>query len=568
MNVLSLADVALGDLPEPDFDTASIEELDAYAKTLRARKAVRDMGVDPLDPLVLQKMQQRARMLRACKARLDPNAFCAYVLRDERTGRPIQQAPMHARWHQLLSAHDRLVIWSHVEGGKTSQIAIGRALFELGQDHNLRIAIISNTNDLARKITRQIGQYIEKEDSPLRDIFPGLVPTSNPSLPWRSQALTVERAGMGGKDPSIQACGMHGNIIGSRIDLLILDDVLDFENTNTPGPRDDGYRWLKSIMGRMTNEGRVWVIGNAWHPEDALHRFEKDGYIGVRFPVISANGEITWPERWPMARIERARGPDGLGPLEFARQLMCQARDDTSARFKREWIDLCIEAGRGRQWLENVDQLFDEHALTQEERDEVMTVTEAIWRLGGMNAGGIVTGVDLAVSKSDSADKTVLFTIFVDMHTGRRRVLSIRSGRWTGPEIIREVERCYKDFGGIFIVENNAAQNYILQFLNSRSTNVPVIPFTTGRNKAHHEFGVEALATELAAQKWEIPSAPDASGRMVMHKEVQEWVSELLFYDPREHTGDRVMASWFAREGARRFIDNQVGDGTVNVRTF
>lgn len=523
-------------------------------------------ALDQDDPKALARLQARAKVLRAKRARQDPNAFCAYVLRDERTGKAIKQAPMHSQWHSLLNEHDRLVIWSHVEGGKTNQIAIGRALYELGKDPMLKIAIISNTNDLARKITRQLGQYIEKS-GPLKDVYPNLQPTTDPSLPWKSQALTVERGvAIGGKDPSIQACGMHGNIIGSRIDLLILDDVLDFENTNTPAPREDAYRWLKYIMGRMTGDGRVWVIGNAWHPDDALHRFEKDGFVSVRFPVISAEGRVTWPERWPLARIERAKGPDGLGPLEYARQLMCQARDDTSARFKRDWIDLCIKLGRDKRFVENIEEVFDEENMTDDEREEALA-KDTIWRLTGR--GGVITGVDLAVSKSDSADSTVLFTIHVDAATGIRRVLNIRSGKWTGPEIITEIEKCYKDFGGLFIVENNAAQDYILQFLNARSTNVPVRSFTTGRNKASPEFGVESLATELAGGKWQIPSHAGKGGKRVMHAEVQEWVSELLFYNPKEHTGDRVMASWFAREGARSFIDSQGGGNTeVGVRTF
>lgn len=531
---------------------------------LTTQSKLRALGIDPADVKAQQKLQHRAKVLRAARARKDPNAFCAYVLRDERNNKAIKQAPMHATWHNLLTTHDRLNMWSHVEGGKTNQVAIGRTLYELGCDPSLKVAIISNTNDLAKKITRQLGQYITKSRE-LHEVFPNLVPTDDPSLPWKAQALTVARPGMGAKDPSVQAAGMHGNIIGSRIDLLILDDVLDFENTHTPTPREDAYRWLKYIMGRMTSEGRVWVIGNAWHPDDAMHRFEKDGFVSVRFPVILPDGTITWPERWPRARIERAKGPDGLGPLEFARQLMCQARDDTSARFKREWIDGCVEAGRGMPFLDNIDQLFDEQNMTDEERT-VLLAMDTISRLTGK--GGVVTGVDLAVSKGDSSDSTVLFTIYVDAITGKRRVLNIRSGKWTGPEIINEIERCYNDFGGIFVVENNASQDYIRQFLNARGTNVPVVPFTTGRNKAHPEFGVESLATELAGGKWQIPSSKDNTGKAVMHKEVIEWISELLFYDPNEHTGDRVMASWFAREGARKFIDGRAGDGNVTLRTF
>lgn len=535
-----------------------------YDETSEAFQLQR-LGLNVQDPAWHGKATKRALELRARLARKDPSRFCDFVLKDERTGAPITQAPIHERWHEILNSENRVCIFSHVEAGKTNQIAIGRALYELGRDPNLKIAIISNTNDLAKKITRQIGQYIKKSPE-LHAVFPGLQPTDDPSLQWRAQALTVKRPGMGAKDPSIQAAGMHGNIIGSRIDLMIFDDVLDFENTQTPSPREDAYRWLKYIMGRLTAEGRVWAIGNAWHPDDAMHRLEKDGFKTYRFPVMLTDGSLTWPERWSRQRIEAARGPGGMGPLEFARQLMCQARDDTSMRFKSEWIERCRERGQPFRLLDDVTQLFDEHEMTDEQRQEYAAAAEACWRLGGgfLNGGGIVTGVDLAVSKSSTADKTVLFTIYVDGATGDRRVLSIRSGKWSGPEIINEIVKCYNDFGGLFIVESNQSQMYISQMLQS-STAIPIIPFnTSSRNKFDPAHGIEAVATEMANGKWIIPGL-DTRGE-VSH-EVADWISELLYFDPREHTGDRVMASWFAREGARRF-DPQARHSPIGLRTF
>lgn len=514
------------------------------------------LGLDPSKPNDVVRAAARARELRATVARHDPNVFCRYVLRDERNGRPILQAPLHKKWHELMNQHDRLVMWSHVEGGKTTQIPVGRVLWELGRNPALRVCVVSNTADLAKKMTRQVGQYIEKS-AELHEVFPDLVPTEDPSLPWKAQALTVRRPGIGARDPSVQATGVHGNIIGSRVDLLILDDILDHENTHTPGPREDVIRWIKSsLFSRLTEGARVWIVGNAWHPEDAMHKLEKEErFRGFRFPVIDPKTkELTWPERWSHERIELAR--KDLGPLEYARQLLCQARDDTSSRFKKEWIDECIKKGEGLAWCENIAEAgvleeFEE-GLTDEERQKAR---ETIWRLSGNCA--VVTGVDLAVQRGDSHDETVLFTILVQAD-GTRRVLNIRSGKWTGPEIIKQIKKAHDDFGSIVVVENNAAQDYILQFLRDE-TAVPVKAFTTGKNKAHPEFGVESLATELANLKWAIPSR----GGQV-EKEISDWIAELLFYDPREHTGDRVMASWFAREGAR-FFDGG-GGGRVGVR--
>jgi len=556
--------------PLTESQRALQSKLPAGVDILVLEKQAKALGYALDNPKDLTRLITRIRQVRVQMARQDPSDFNAYVLRDEQTDKPIKQAPMHKEWHDLLTDNDRLVIWSHVEAGKTQQIAIGRALYELGKNPLLRICIISNTNDLAKKIVRQAGQYIQKSVQ-LHEVFPHLIPTSDPSLPWKSQALTIERPGMGSKDASIQATGMHGNIIGSRIDLLILDDVLDPENTNTPGPRDDAYRWLKFITGRLTQEGRVWAITNAWHPDDAMHRLEKDGFLGKRFPVIRPDGSLTWPAVWPHKRIEKARGPGGMGPLEFARQLMCQARDDTSARFKREWIDNAIERGRGLRLCQNLEQLLREAHVPEEEVEDIREkreASEAMWRLTGHSYnGGIVTGVDLAVQKHSAADETVLFTIYVS-DQGDRRILSIRSGKWSGPEILNEIKKCYDDYGGMFLVENNAAQAYIVQQLQA-TTAIPVMGHTTGRNKADPAFGIEGVATELANGKWLIPNALDpATGQPIMDSDVQKWITELLFFDPREHTGDRVMAGWLAREAARRFVDPHVNAGEIHVRTF
>ena len=108
-----------------------------------------------------------------------------------------------------------------------------------------------------------------------------------------------------------------------------------------------------------------------------------------------------------------------------------------------------------------------------------------------------------------------------------------------------------------FIVHN--AQDFIVQFARGQFA-VPIRPFTTGRNKAHPEFGVESLAAEMAGRKWIIPS----SGGQPAHPEIFAWIQEMLFYAPAAHTGDRVMASWFAREGAR-LGTQRVEQGNLDV---
>ncbi|KKN72197.1 hypothetical protein LCGC14_0413340 [marine sediment metagenome] len=475
----------------------------------------------------MAEVHDRARRqvaLRVQVARGNVNEFCELVLKDEQTGQPIEQASIHEEWHQLAEENDRVILWSFTEGGKTQQLSIARTLHALGRDTSTRVAIISNTHEQASKVIRAVAHFIEKSED-LRVVFPDL----KKSEPWTGHHLYIDRL-FRAKDPSVQACGVHGAIVGSRIDLLILDDILDYENCQTVAARQDLWDWYHSALAsRLTDRARVLIIGTAFHPEDLLHRLAGNpAWIAKRFPVISDAGVSAWPEKWSASRIQRRR--EELGPLEFSRQMLCKARDESQARFQREWIDRCIAEGSGMRLVRSLaefEQLDPElHKMVQD--GECSTYT----------------GVDLAVQRHSAAGLTVLFTILVDPDDCRQ-VLAIEAGRWSGPDIVRRIVGAHQRFNSVVVVENNAAQDFVLQFAREASA-VPIMPFTTGRNKAHPEFGIESLAAEMAGGKWLIPND---GGKL--DPEVEAWISEMLYYDPRSHTGDRLMGCWFSREGAR-----------------
>lgn len=459
---------------------------------------------------------ERVAQAEIAYARVDPRMFIPYVMHDERTGASLVQQPMHDEWQRLANEHDRLILWAGIELGKTQALSVGRTLWLLGCDPSARIVVVSNTYNQSAKIVRAISDYIEKSDA-LHRVFPGLQPDK--SSGWTTHSLTVKRSIIS-KDPSLQTCGVHGNIQGARIDYLILDDVLDYENTRTAEGRQDLCDWYHSALaGRLTEHARVIIVGTAFHPDDLLHRLAKTpAWSSFRFPVADENGVSVWPERWPPERIAAKRAE--FGPLEAARQMFCVARDDAQARFKREWIDIGLRRGEGKKFVYALDARSTPPGCVT------------------------YTGVDLAVQQHSAADLTVMFTIMVYPNEDRE-IICIESGRWAGPEILNRIVDTHRRYNSQIIVENNAAQDYIVQMLHS-STAIPVRGYTTGRNKAHPEYGVEHLASELAAGKWIIPCE---NGRM--HPEIEAWINELLFYDPALHTGDRVMAGWLAKEGIR-----------------
>ena len=460
-------------------------------------------------------------------AREDFDLFCEIVCKHDETGEPIRQARIHRAWTKAWQKYSRVLIWSHRFAGKTVQLSVLRTVWLLGRDPTLRFLILSSTQGRAAKIVAAIANYIAN-DTTVKEIFPKLAPAKGGI--WSAMALDVEGR-RDFKNSSVLACGVHTALRGARCDELVIDDILLPENVATQEQRRKVSEWVRGeAFGCLSKRHRIVVVGNAMHPDDILHELGKQkGWAWFRFPIIAKDGKSTWPEEWPMERVEEQRILMGL---EFAKNMMCKARSDEDSRFKEEWINAALKRGAH---LKLVDSL------------EVVPEGCSVW-----------TGIDLAVSKKKKSGKTAIFTFLEDEY-GHRTLLNLQAGKWTGPVIVGKIREIHLMFRSMIAVEDNACQSFILQFAQE-ATNIPVMPHTTTRMKRDPILGVEGLAIELANNKWTIPSNGGATD-----PEVAEWITEMLYYVPGAHTGDRLMACYFARELARRILGGQRGSSEVAV---
>ena len=353
-------------------------------------------------------------------------------------------------------------------------------------------------------------------------MFPNLLPAE----PWQANAITVQRHTLS-KDPSVQAFGVHGAIIGSRIDRLVVDDAVDFENARTDEQRKLLVQWVDAAcLGRLTGRGRVVAVGTAFHPEDLLHVLQARGWATRRYPVEDEQGNPRWPERWPASRIEAKRLE--LGPAEAARQLDVEVRDDATSIIRLEWIEHAIALGDKPTLLSRTDQ-------------------GKPFLLSKGNAR-VVVGVDLAVSKKETSDLTAIVVVLV--HPDRsRELLCVETGRMHGPEIVDAVLDVYLRFApSTIVVESNAAQAYISQWLKKAPFDIPIVQFTTGRGESSLQWRVEQLAAELGRGVWRFPSV---AGK-IRDRETALLVRDLLAYSPDGHCPDRVAAMCFAQYGCEQ----------------
>lgn len=450
-------------------------------------------------------------------ARQDMATFAAFVLKAESNGAPFAMAPMHYDWCDLVEEHDRLVLLAPIESAKSSLITIGRALFELGRDPSKRIVILSNTATQAQTLTRAIGRYIEQSEE-LREVFPAL----RPGTPWAidSGMLTVARDGTA-KDPSVRAVGLHGALTSARVDLLIIDDVVDPENSFTEGGRQKTINWVRTVaFSRLTPKARVILVGQPYHPDDVVHFLERQpGYTARRYSITDDSGQSRWPEVWPLSRIEKARIE--LGPFDSARMLDVETRaDDASAVFREDWIRRALDRGRGKALVPHLYSLPPGYRT--------------------------VTGIDLGIGLTRRHDKTVLTTILVHP-SGDREVLAITSGHFTGPDIVQRIVDTHQRYQSTVIVETVQAQAYIRDYVRSYSSSIPTLDFTTGRGEKSLQWQAMRLASELDAGRWIL-----ASDNGTPTGEVATLTKALMSYSPQSHTPDHLASLLLARWGAER----------------
>jgi hypothetical protein len=473
--------------------------------------------------------EARAKLLEVC--RTDVNAFCEYVLIDDKTGAQVEQSPFHLEMQDAISKHQQLVVMSHPDSGKTSQ-AIGYVLFSLGHNPNLRVMILQNAEDSAQKTLATIRRYIESSDE-LHAVFPHLKRGET----WKDDSIVIARTAYS-RDPSVVAVGYNSRRIqGARVDLLIADDLLDAQVTGTEAQRRKLSSWVKNtVFTRLTDRAPVLFLTNAWHPRDFAHELVKErGWHLLRRPIRNPDGKIWW-HRWSEERLALLKKT--LGALEYARSFECDARDDGSRVFRPEHVEYALKRGEGYGFLYGLDIMPDDCL--------------------------IVTGIDLAAGADEAKKrgaKTVITSVFFHPNQSRQ-IVRIRAGRWRARQILEELNAV----GHVFtrnhwiVVENNGVQRWILDLAveNDMDVGVPVIPFNTGRNKADPRFGVASMAAEFESRKWILPRSCRTEEEQ---EEVDSLVAQMIDYVPEQHTGDHLMSAWFAREIGRRIFLRFFGDG-------
>lgn len=483
---------------------------------------------------------QKWRMAEVCQA--DPNSFGEFCFGHT-------QQPLHERWNRIMDDYPRSVTWGPPEHGKTFHFAFVRFIWELGRNpHDMLLHVSAQSNVPFGTVTRAAWHIRYNER--IHTVFPKLKIAKFGMDPARNWCIWLDRPGMHtDRDPSWTATGMKNPIHGRRSDGILLDDILDYDNTYTPTAREKTTgRVSNTIMGRISAEGWIRFIGYPFFPDDTAHWLaERKDWHFERYDVMNPdeNGEDAppglWPEPtrdpqtgrlfgWPWKRILAKR--EDTEDLDWERQWRCRTPAKAMQTFPAVILKRACQKGRGLE-------------------------------LGRPCPAGIIPVSGIDPSTGDGSDETVIATGY--FAGGMLDVLDLRGGLWDDPTMygqMRDLLRMYPMHGG-FLLESNNFQRLMVRTLNRADTmqsfgwtnddimRCRVTGRVTGKEKHDSKVGIRSLQIDFKNERVRLPS--DDDGRP--WPEVRKLVRGLEQYDPNKkdkHTSDYVIAFWLMVEKMRK----------------
>ncbi len=209
---------------------------------------------------------------------------------------------------------DRLMIRLPPRTGKSELAARSFPPFCLGRDPSRQFIAGSSSADLARDIGRIVRNIVKSEAFQL--VFPnvGLSEDARAAYKW-----TTAQGG------SWYSVGVGGDVLGRGADFWLIDDPFGtMADAQSATIRDRVWGWYNgTVYNRLEPGGAIVIIGHRMHEDDLQGRLEErmraggdaDRWTIVELPALAEGndplgreeGEAVWPERFPVAALERAR---------------------------------------------------------------------------------------------------------------------------------------------------------------------------------------------------------------------------------------------------------------------
>jgi len=372
--------------------------------------------------------------------------------------------------------------------GKSTIGDISYCIWRICQDRNIRILIVSNTQRQAEAFIREIKSQIEGNQK-LIELYG---PFMQKNQKWTEAELTVAGRTSVKKESTLTALGASGAVISKHFDIIIADDIVDFENARTELQRQKLIDWYySSLLPTLEPRGELHILGTRYHPLDMYQDLMNSKEYSVQIQcAIQKDGSSLWEEKFSIEELLRKKAEAGsiIFNMQYQNDIELAKQGHI---FRYNWL----------QWYDEIPRDLK-----------------------------VYQGVDLAISDKETADYFVICTIGLAADNNIY-ILDISRARLSFKAQVELIKKKAEEWQPIRIgIETNQYQKALAQEL-IRTTQAPIKELMTEKDKVSR------------AQR---RSAEFENGRVFLRKDMHLFIDELVLFPDAVHD-DMVDAYDFAR---------------------
>lgn len=491
---------------------------------------------------------------------------------------PFIRKPFHRRWvRAILKAivtGGQLLILSPPRHGKT-ELLQHLCVWLICRQPNIRIIWVGPNGDIAEETVGAIREQLEINHELVAAVAgPGrqFAPLTRQGSKWSDKRFTVAtRTVVGQKAPTMTAQGKGAKILSKDADLIVGDDIEDFDSTETAGQRESGRTWFMTQLESRKQVHTAWFcIGSRQHPDDLwgylvddptwetivesahdqdcpLPRDEIEVHVDcMLFPEIN-------PYVWLYAKYigSRSRGQEHLYEMVY----LNNPRPDGTIHWTRE---LALKAANPNRGLGVAD------LWPKEGESKFLHQGSEFHLIGGLDPSAVMYqaafcwGIELIypdrITKREAGMKEWMIDLDNRLGGGVDAFIDGPGDRWLKEYDLRH-----------WVIEDNlyrqafSKHERLMRWAGAHSITIEPIQ-TGGQNKWDKSYGVGAMR-----QLWALdPIRVDLPyGDVESRLKVETYISQLLRFtdDPsklKRRTTDILMASWFPQRTALRYFNEML----------
>lgn len=224
---------------------------------------------------------------------------------------------------------------------KSSVITKAWSIQQVLRNPNIRILLANAVWDNSRRFLSSIQSWLTTK-SELPKIFGDFKMAGKNASGWSRDELMVSQRTIVQDAKTITTTGVGAVQTGQHFDIIILDDVVERENSRTKEQRNKVREFYYDCLSLLEPDGIIMVVGTTWSEDDLYNTLKNDvnykDNIFIRVAEQGTEESVIFKKKFTLKTLYDIKGTTPEKRKHYSAQYLMNPYPDEDMEFKKHWI--------------------------------------------------------------------------------------------------------------------------------------------------------------------------------------------------------------------------------------